>query len=480
MKKILFCVFAASALILSSCSEENGNINDVIADVEENSNGNTEENGNENIGQVTFIAEAESRAGSSSRTVVDINGNEGVIKWTSNDQISVLNSGNTFDTFSLYSGANTATATFSGDFTEGTSAGDIAIYPAGSHSYDGTTLTVNLPASYGDENTEYTPNASVPMIAEVDVNAKKLYFKHLCGVIYIDVEVPAGITSLSFTAKGLCGDFTVDMSGENAVINQDADATDQTVTYYFKAFETTKTERFYFPAPIGSYQNCKIYVTDNNAEAEKTILEGNARSLGRARIAKAAELTDIKLWVDMGFDSGTLWATKNVGANVESDYGYYFAWGEVKEKEIYSWNNYKWCVDGSYSNLTKYVRSANSANGYNSFTDSKVTLDAEDDAAIAYWGDEWKMPTHAMQEELKSNVSKTHTDNYKGSGVAGMILTSKKSGYTDRSIFFPYTGHYTDEGTGVLAEVGTIFYCWSSSLPSNGIGKSTQASYIYG
>ena len=47
-------------------------------------------------------------------------------------------------------------------------------------------------------------------------------------------------------------------------------------------------------------------------------------------------------YVDLGLPSGTLWATCNVGASKPEEYGDYFAWGETKPKDDYSWETYKW------------------------------------------------------------------------------------------------------------------------------------------
>ena len=46
-------------------------------------------------------------------------------------------------------------------------------------------------------------------------------------------------------------------------------------------------------------------------------------------------------YVDLGLPSGTLWADKNVGAKTETEYGDYFAWGEIETKEEYIWKTYK-------------------------------------------------------------------------------------------------------------------------------------------
>ena len=42
--------------------------------------------------------------------------------------------------------------------------------------------------------------------------------------------------------------------------------------------------------------------------------------------------------VDLGLPSGLLWCDCNLGANIETDYGDYFAWGETKPKNIYTYD----------------------------------------------------------------------------------------------------------------------------------------------
>ena len=75
------------------------------------------------------------------------------------------------------------------------------------------------------------------------------------------------------------------------------------------------------------------------------------------------------------------------------------------------------------------------------------------------------MPTKAEWEELlnEDNCTWTWTTDYKGDGsnVAGVIVTSKKDGYTDKSIFLPATGSYSgDNNTG--SEIWATY--WSKSL----------------
>lgn len=157
-------------------------------------------------------------------------------------------------------------------------------------------------------------------------------------------------------------------------------------------------------------------------------------------------------YVDLGLPSGTKWATYNVGATKPTEYGDYFAWGETKPKEEYTWETYKWCK-GSLDSMTKYCTD----NGYGT-VDNKTVLDVEDDAATANWGSAWRMPTREEIDELCNGCSWKWVVDFNGSGVNGQLGTSKKNGAT---IFLPAAGYRHDTG---LTEVGYLGYYWSSSL----------------
>lgn len=106
-------------------------------------------------------------------------------------------------------------------------------------------------------------------------------------------------------------------------------------------------------------------------------------------------------YVDLGLPSGTLWATMNVGASSPHDTGYYFAWGETKPKNVYTWQTYKfWKKNPKESwlhenQMTKYCDSPNDG-----ILDNKKMLDAIDDAATQNWGTPWHIPTKKQWEEL--------------------------------------------------------------------------------
>ena len=155
-------------------------------------------------------------------------------------------------------------------------------------------------------------------------------------------------------------------------------------------------------------------------------------------------------YVDLGLS--VKWATMNVGANSPEDYGDYFAWGETSTKSTYEWSTYKYC-NGDYNNLTKY----NTQSSYGT-VDNKTQLDLSDDAAHVNWGGSWRMPTDAELTELRTECTWTWTTQ---NGVKGYKVTSKKSGYTNNSIFLPAAGFRIDSS---LIDEGDYGDYWSSSL----------------
>ena len=152
------------------------------------------------------------------------------------------------------------------------------------------------------------------------------------------------------------------------------------------------------------------------------------------------------LYVDLGLPSGTKWAKCNLGAATETDYGDYFAWGETTgtnegKTNFANWSNYHF---GS-SPFTKYTGS------------DYLTLEKEDDAAYAALGGKFRMPTGTEWTELRDNCTCVWTTQ---SGINGRLFTSKKAGYTDKSIFIPAAGYFTSSAQ----TVGSNGYFWSSSL----------------
>ena len=169
--------------------------------------------------------------------------------------------------------------------------------------------------------------------------------------------------------------------------------------------------------------------------------------------------TNSHAYVDLGLPSGTLWAKMNVGANSETDYGLYFAWGEtegytasqIPSEKKFNWDDYKF---GSRSPFSKY---------YND--DEETALDLEDDAASVNMGGDWHMPTVEQFVELFNTdyVTNEWVTDYQGSGISGRLFTSVNNGNT---LFIPAAGFC---GKGKVNDVGDWGNVWSSSLNTDNV-----------
>ena len=210
--------------------------------------------------------------------------------------------------------------------------------------------------------------------------------------------------------------------------------------------------------------DAKIVVTDMQTGQQIIITVSVTASSGTETPGEA---------VDLGLPSGLKWASMNVGATSPEDYGDYFSWGEVtpQSDNAYSWDSYKWC-NGSSRTLTKYCN--NSSYGNDGYTDTKTVLDAEDDAAHANWGGDWRMPTLADFQELIDNTTSEWTTQ---NGVKGRKFTSNTNG---KSIFLPAAGYRRNGG---LDYTGSNGYYWSSTLdksdPYDARGLYFDSGHVY-
>ena len=189
-------------------------------------------------------------------------------------------------------------------------------------------------------------------------------------------------------------------------------------------------------------------------------------------------------YVDLGLTSGTLWAKKNVGANVETDYGLYFAWGETQgyadaSTKAFSWNDYALTED-SGSTFTKY-----------NSTDGLTHLELSDDAAAVNMGGDWHMPNKAQCIEL---FKETTNGFVTSGGVFTQFAWSDSNGYSsptettastnwNTAGYFFFKNTYTSVTDAITAEdylfVPAAGGCFEGS--SNGVGEfgSFWSSFLY-
>lgn len=166
--------------------------------------------------------------------------------------------------------------------------------------------------------------------------------------------------------------------------------------------------------------------------------------------------------IDLGLPSGLKWASFNLGATSPEEYGDYFAWGEVTPKANYSWSTYKYC-DGSSNSMTKYC--LDSSYGQ---VDGLSLLESQDDAASINLGEDWRMPTKEEWTELMNDCSWVWTT---VNGKEGYLITGKKAGFTENSIFLPAAGIW--DGTSFYPKNNSPWSVagsyWSSNLGNTNI-----------
>ena len=223
------------------------------------------------------------------------------------------------------------------------------------------------------------------------------------------------------------------------------------------------------------------YLTSFSEEVKDRILKGikeNNIKEGRKFLSDGKAVQNIchadtkeYEYVDLGLPSGLKWAKCNVGAEKETDYGFYFQWGDIEDRTDAecSWTTYKHC-NGTETSLTKY----NIMSEYET-VDNKITLDPEDDAAKAHMGGDWRMPTDDDFQELLDNTTIEWVDNYNGSGVNGMKFISKTD--TTKYIFIPASGHHSGSsfyGQGIFGDI------WSSSLIATSPNLAWKLSFLSG
>lgn len=105
------------------------------------------------------------------------------------------------------------------------------------------------------------------------------------------------------------------------------------------------------------------------------------------------------------------WASFNLGASKEYEFGNYYAWGETEPKEDYSWGTYKY-ANGYNDKLTKYCVpfAADRWDVAGMPPDNLTKLLPSDDAAHVNLGGKWRMPT---VEEWDALVALRNNENFK-------------------------------------------------------------------
>ena len=241
------------------------------------------------------------------------------------------------------------------------------------------------------------------------------------------------------TTSAICGGEVMDDGG--------AEVTARGVCWSTSENPTTRDTHTTDGSGTGSYTS---NMTGLDAGTVYYVRAYATNSYGTSYGSQKSFTTDgnVHEYVDLGLPSGLKWATCNVGASSPSEYGNYYAWGEIEPKESYiEENSFTWEQEiGDISGNPQY------------------------DVARANWGGSWRMPTIEEFEELIEEcewegTSEVGNDRY----IDGYRVT----GPNGNSIFLPVAGYRN--GTS-LYDAGSFGYYWSSTPDES----NTQGAYCLG
>lgn len=179
--------------------------------------------------------------------------------------------------------------------------------------------------------------------------------------------------------------------------------------------------------------------------------------------------------VDLGLPSGLKWAACNMGAEIPSDFGDYYAWAETETKVYYNWYYYKY-ADGDQYHILKYsvnppiaviqyeevdeetgevVTKIRTVQGSTEGIDNKSSLDAEDDVAKVKLGGSWRIPS---ADEAKELIEECDGEYRKINGVWGTMLMNRNEMDERNALFIPEAKYKYNNN------LCNGSYFWTSSL----------------
>ncbi len=380
------------------------------------------------------------------------------VKWTDGDEIKYYTKKN-------LSSVSTATVTVDGSsayvkIPRGRNDDFInAVYGAGSLTTSSSTSDCMFVSSPAKNDQSYTTFAQAHLCAAFssDIEAPNLHFHN--AVAILKITSAAAVSKVVFSGNngevisgGSNGDLKITYSG-GTISATPASTGGTSVTV-----STGGQESDFYIAILPVNFSDGIIVRGYDASGyllceRKT--SGELKTVNAAGLPIIANLGSIQEWLDnpkpIAVDLGlsVKWASFNLGASTPEGSGDYFSWGETAPKSSYNWSTYTY---GQNKNgpFSEYV--ADSAHGT---SDYKTILDLDDDAAHAFWGDAWRMPSKEEFQELRNNCIWTWTSM---NGVNGYMVSSIITG---SFIFLPAAGMKSNSN---VQNAGTEGDYWSSSL----------------
>lgn len=280
MKKLYFVSLAALSILAASCSE-------------------FQQDELPNEGSIVARAIMEG-VNDKTKAVTD---DEGSFTWSKGDAITAWSDAGTAVKMTT-SDEGKSEATFTSTGIVSGNLGTIAVSPYNeNHKYSDNSLTVHLPSEYGSFDEEYVLNTWSPMLAydaSVTPSTSPTFeFNHLCGLVRFNVNnVPAGTAQFQFEAadKDICGDFSVDLTASEKVINAVEKTSKNIVTLKFKPSDAARDMKFFIPLPVGEYNGLTLRLLKEDGTEVSSYKSTKTNTMKRRTLA---------LFVDLSIPTGT-------------------------------------------------------------------------------------------------------------------------------------------------------------------------------
>lgn len=279
MKKTIFFVCGAAALLLAGCAKA------------------PEEKAPQ--GRVVTISASIDSDDETKATV----GDDGSFTWASGDQIGVWTSNDggatgKFTRFDLTGEAGKATAEFVATLEDGYEivAGPVVFPYRAAHGYDPSTQTLTYNQVAMTMESEVTKSHMAGMYS----GAGTVSLKHLSGLIrFVVFNVPAstgagGYIRLRTKDKQITGNFTVDMSAPTPQIVAPDASGDQDFNLNFSSAPEDVVGKMYiasFPVPVGSYSYIRLSVQKSAGAMIGYKEKNSSTTITRAQMINMPEVT---------------------------------------------------------------------------------------------------------------------------------------------------------------------------------------------
>lgn len=412
MRNYIYTVMAVAAL-LASCKKENAN-----------------QVSNESSQRVTTgITTLNVSTDEATKTVVSSEDNTCVL-WETGDQIVAFSQCDSDDPlggmvkyavrYSLKEGAGTASGTFEMVSDPSYSSVDIiytVVYP-----------TDAFITAYGNFGLRDHIRCTIPTVQK----ARKGSFDKAAAVMYAlpenatfqeddiaNMQLKYAVNFLKLTVSETDNVNSIKISSSNALtgnveiskdgIQPSESDTEKYVVLKADDGQTMEPGDYYIAVMPGKIEKPVITYKSNHSIKTKagsgsiTFAEGANVKPIKVDFSKGDVSGAVQLWAD-----GPYWSVKNIGSQTPYDPGHYFSWGNTTGYVRNSVGD-GWVVAPGYSGAGKALNGGFSLANYGPTHGYKITrnlqADATEDAAIAAWGNDWRMPGKADVDGFSGNVT---------------------------------------------------------------------------